>query len=120
MTQVLLNLLSNAVKYTLEGGQVIVSVNVQNEILHCHVSDSGIGIPESDIEKIFQEFHRVNNELTKSERGTGLGLSITKSIIEAHQGRIGVRSQEGRGSTFSFSIPLTPSPIEDVPYSNQR
>lgn len=108
MTQVMLNLLSNSIKYTLEGGKVSVVVEVLDDSVRCSVTDTGIGIPEADLGKIFEEFHRVNNELSKNVRGTGLGLTITKSIIEAHGGRIWVSSKEGEGSTFTFELPFEP------------
>ncbi|MFC1849206.1 sensor histidine kinase [candidate division CSSED10-310 bacterium] len=106
MTQVMLNLLSNAVKYTMEDGKVSVNVNLQDGNLKCVVTDTGVGIPQSDLNKVFEEFHRVNNEMSKTQRGTGLGLPITKSIIEAHEGEIWVESEEGVGSSFLFSIPM--------------
>ncbi|MBN2381673.1 hypothetical protein JXQ70_02200 [bacterium] len=105
MTQVMLNLLSNSIKYTREGGTITVTARTTDSVVRCEVKDTGVGIPAADLKKVFEEFHRVNNELSKIERGTGLGLSITKSIIEAHDGRIWVESQEEIGSSFFFELP---------------
>jgi len=110
MTQVMLNLLSNAVKYTPDGGHVSVNVSVHDNIVECAVIDTGVGIPKIDLEKVFEEFHRVNNEISRSERGTGLGLPITKSIIEAHEGKLWVESEQGEGSSFIYRIPMLEEP----------
>ena len=70
------------------------------------ISDSGIGIPESELERIFERFYRVNNRLTRATSGAGLGLHICKIIVEAHGGHIWAKSKARGGSTFSFSIPV--------------
>jgi two-component system phosphate regulon sensor histidine kinase PhoR len=69
------------------------------------ITDTGCGIPEKDREAIFEEFYRVDNTINETVKGTGLGLTLVKHIIEAHNGKIWVRSKEGSGSTFSFTLP---------------
>ncbi|MBO9540272.1 hypothetical protein J7643_06740 [bacterium] len=103
--QVLLNLLSNAVKFTPVGGRVTVQVRCEEGMVRCEITDSGTGIPEQDLPKLFQRFSQLDDG-RRLGQGTGLGLSISKALIEAHGGTIGVRSQSGAGSTFYFSLPM--------------
>jgi two-component system phosphate regulon sensor histidine kinase PhoR len=105
-TQVMVNLLENAIKYTPEGGSVTVSAKKDNESLQVNVVDTGIGIPEKDLSRIFERFYRVDKARSRELGGTGLGLSIVKHIVQAHHGRVWVTSVPGTGSTFSFTIPL--------------
>ena len=105
LEQVLVNLIHNAVKFTRGGGEIVLSAEETDGLIRFAVRDTGIGIPADDVSRIFERFYRVDKSRTGS--GTGLGLSIAKHIIEAHQGKIWAESVEGRGSTFSFSIPLT-------------
>ena len=103
--EVLINLLNNAIKYTEEGSiTVTIEKNGKNAVIS--VKDSGVGISEEDQKYIFNKFYRAENWRTKSKSGTGLGLYITKAIIENHKGKIWVESQQGIGSTFSFSLPF--------------
>ncbi|MGE5708090.1 MAG: ATP-binding protein [Bacteroidota bacterium] len=103
--QVLSNLLFNAMKFTPEGGTIRVQSRVAEERVLVEVSDSGIGIQEADLPKLFTRFYQVQGA-TKGVRGTGLGLAIAKALVEAHGGSIGVKSQWGEGSTFWFALPL--------------
>lgn len=104
--QILYNLLSNAVKFTPEGGKITVDVQADDAMLRLAVRDTGIGIPQDEIETIFESFHQAA-ETTKGVReGTGLGLAITKRLVEMHRGRIGVESELGQGSTFFVELPL--------------
>jgi signal transduction histidine kinase len=105
ITQVLLNLVGNAIKFT-DGGEVRVQAIVANGALVVSVSDTGPGISERDQQKIFEEFRQVENSATAKKGGTGLGLAIAKRIIELHEGRIWVESSLGKGSTFSFMLPV--------------
>jgi signal transduction histidine kinase len=109
--QVLLNLLANAAKFT-EEGQIAVSARfVQAEPepeLLVAVADTGIGIAQSDLEKLFEPFSQVDPSPTRKSGGTGLGLSIARHLVELHGGRIWVESTVGEGSTFAFTLPLTP------------
>jgi signal transduction histidine kinase len=105
LTQVLLNLVGNAIKFTDKGG-VTIGARQAADRFHVLVSDTGPGIPPSEQERIFEEFHQMDNSNTKAKGGTGLGLAIAKRIIELHGGRIWVESAPGCGATFHFDIPL--------------
>lgn len=106
--QVFENLLSNAVKYTQEGGRIVLSANnnTENHTVEISVSDNGRGIPENGLTQVFDKFKRVDDG-RGAVMGTGLGLAIVRHIINAHGGRIWVKSKEGEGSTFTFSLPVT-------------
>ena len=104
LEQVLVNLIHNAVKFTRTGGEVVLYAESGPGEVRLAVKDTGIGIPAEDIPRIFERFYRVDKSRTGS--GTGLGLSIAKHIVEAHGGRIGAESVEGRGSTITFTIPI--------------
>lgn len=105
--QILLNLLSNALKFTSDGGSVGVKVVRTAEGVQFTVWDTGIGISEEDQKRLFQPFQQIESPLTKKHAGTGLGLSISKRLVELHGGRIWVESEAGKGSRFSFIIPVT-------------
>jgi signal transduction histidine kinase/CheY-like chemotaxis protein len=105
LLQVVINLISNAVKFTNEGGVTCRTRRVGNEIV-ISVTDSGMGISPEDQPKVFEKFKQVGDTLTDRPKGTGLGLSICKQYVEHHGGRIWVESEIGKGSTFSFTIPL--------------
>ncbi|MCT7993687.1 AAA family ATPase [Laspinema olomoucense] len=107
LLQVLINLISNAVKFT-RTGSVTVRAQLQNEQLKISVIDTGIGIPPEYQETVFEKFKQVGDTLTDKPKGTGLGLPICKQIVEHHQGQIWVESEEESGTTFSFTLPLTP------------
>ena len=108
MHRVVSNLLHNAVKFTSAGGTIRIAAytegNSASDVVVL-VHDSGIGIPEEDIDRIFERFYKSDRARTRSVGGTGLGLAIAKHLVEAHGGRIWVRSVEGKGSTFFFTIP---------------
>ena len=107
LIQVFNNLISNAMKYSPDGGEIIVSGEAFPDHILIHVKDSGIGIPEHEQHRIFQKFSRLDNALSRKTEGTGLGLYLTKSIIEAHDGKIWFTSNApDLGTTFSFSLPL--------------
>ena len=105
LTQVLLNLVGNAIKFT-DQGEVAIKASATNGSFTVAVCDTGPGIAESDQGKIFEEFQQADNSTTKTKGGTGLGLAISKRIVEMHGGRIWVESSVGKGSTFSFAIPV--------------
>lgn len=100
------NLITNAINYSPEGGIVTVSAHCLNDNIEIKVSDTGVGIPETEIPKIFDKFYRVKDPKTRKVMGTGLGLSIVKGIIEAHNGTIDVESTPGEGTTFRILLPL--------------
>jgi two-component system phosphate regulon sensor histidine kinase PhoR len=103
--EVLQNLLDNAVQYTPAGGQIEVKARSNGKDVTFTVTDTGIGIPESDLERVFERFYRVDAARSREAGGTGLGLAIARHIVEAHGGRIWVESAVGQGSRFHFSIP---------------
>lgn len=106
ITEVLGNLLSNAIAYTPAGGQIQVKLEQNNNYIVTHVQDNGEGIPKEAIPKLFTKFFRVSGNLEQGSKGTGLGLYIAKSIIDMHHGQIGAQSEPGKGSTFSFALPI--------------
>jgi signal transduction histidine kinase len=107
LTQVLTNLVVNAYNYT-PSGAIIVGARPLDGYVEVSVSDTGIGIPPEDQQRLFTHFFRGQHHLVRSQKGTGLGLSIVRSIVEAHGGEISVESEVGKGSTFRFTLPLAP------------
>jgi signal transduction histidine kinase len=105
LAQVLLNLVGNAIKFT-DRGQVAITASVADSLFTVAVSDTGPGIAASDQTKLFQEFQQADNTITKQKGGTGLGLAISKRIIEMHGGRIWLDSEVGKGSKFTFTVPV--------------
>ncbi|MEW6687909.1 MAG: ATP-binding protein [Pseudomonadota bacterium] len=106
--QIMLNLLSNAVKFTPEGGKVGVAARPDGAAVEFSVTDSGVGIAPEDQELVFEEFRQVGRDYTKKSEGTGLGLALTRRFVELHGGQIRLQSAPGKGSTFTFTIPLRP------------
>lgn len=104
--QVLRSLLDNAIKYSPAGGAITVQAHRDDQQIYITVSDEGIGIPAEEWDRVFDRFHRVENELTRRMRGAGLGLAVCKGIVEAHGGHIWVESQPGAGSTFCLALPV--------------
>lgn len=113
ISQVLVNLLGNAYKYTSHGGAT-VRARVAGANIQVDVSDTGVGIKEQDLDKLFTRFFRAQDRFVRQQPGTGLGLNISKSIVELHGGHIWVQSEPGVGSTFSFTLPL-PAGLVEVP-----
>jgi signal transduction histidine kinase len=107
LAQVVTNLVGNAIKYTPEGGRVTVSVRTNDGHVIVEVNDTGIGIEPADLGHVFDRFYRAREVTEQGIEGTGLGLAICKSIVEKHNGQIWAESKKGRGSTFSFSLPVT-------------
>ncbi len=108
LEQVVLNLLSNALKFTREGG-ITIRVHECADRGVVEVSDSGIGIPAQDLDRLFERFHRVEEAWSRSHEGSGIGLALVKELAELQGGAVAVRSREGSGSTFSVSLPLSPA-----------
>lgn len=105
LTQVIDNIISNALKYSPEGGKVTFLVEEQTDKIIVTIRDEGVGIPKQNVKKIFDRFYRVDKARTRKLGGTGLGLAIAKEMITAHGGDIWVTSQEGKGTSISFSLP---------------
>jgi diguanylate cyclase (GGDEF)-like protein len=116
--QIFTNLISNAIRFTPEGGSITVSARLVNDsderptkdneldknLIEISVEDTGIGIPEEELDKVFNKFHQGSGPLNRKTKGTGLGLPITKSLIETHKGQIRVESEVGKGSIFTFTL----------------
>lgn len=101
----LTNLVKNAVMFTPEGGHVLVSAEPLPGFVKVSVADDGVGIPASELQRVFERFYQVENHLTRKHGGVGLGLALAKDMVEMHGGRIWVESTEGQGSIFSFLLP---------------
>jgi signal transduction histidine kinase len=112
--RVLQNLVSNAIKYSPDGSTVTIRAHHENPMgeVIVEVQDEGIGVSDEDQTRLFDRFFRVRSQTARSRPGAGLGLAICKAIVEAHGGRIWVKSKQGQGSTFSFSLPVTKETIE--------
>ena len=119
--QILLNLLSNAVKFTADGGRIDVGAGLRDGAIEISVSDTGVGIAPEDHEAIFEEFRQVGGDHAGKREGTGLGLTLARKFVELHGGRIWLESTVGKGSTFTFTLPVgTAAPHPAVATSRQR
>lgn len=114
ISEVLYNLVANALNYTAPGGTIQVWVETDGNSVITHVKDTGEGIPKEAIPHLFTKFFRVSGNLEQGSKGTGLGLYIAKSVIDMHKGKIWVNSELGKGSVFSFSIPISKETQEDI------
>ena len=106
--RIFINLISNAIKFTPEKGTITVRVRRDPHAATIEVSDTGIGVSKEDLNKLFDEFYRVDNVINQNVKGTGLGLSLVKKIVDAHKGRVWVTSEVNHGTTFHFTLPLIP------------
>jgi signal transduction histidine kinase/CheY-like chemotaxis protein len=117
LEQILTNLIGNAIKFTPENGEISVSAKPlrrEKNMVAISVRDSGIGIPEEQLNKVFDKFYQVEDSLQRSVSGTGLGLAITKGLIEASHGKVWVESEVGKGSTFTFTLPISKGEKRDL------
>ena len=105
VNQILVNLINNAIKFTEHGGIKVIVENSNNTSITTRVKDTGMGIPKNELDKVFEKFYQVYKPHGEKSKGAGLGLSISKSLIEMHGGVIWVKSEEGRGSEFCFTLP---------------
>jgi two-component system sensor histidine kinase KdpD len=111
--QIVQNLLTNAVKYSPDGGVITLRGHAERHDLVVSVQDQGLGMPASELDRIFDRFHRVSGDVARRIGGTGLGLAICKGLVDAHGGRIWAESDgEGKGSVFKFTLPLLPAAPE--------
>ncbi|NMD43484.1 MAG: cell wall metabolism sensor histidine kinase WalK, partial [Firmicutes bacterium] len=113
LRQALHNLLDNALKYSSSGGWVKVTLWGEEGAAGVRVEDTGCGIPKKDLPFVFERFFRIDRARSREMGGTGLGLAIVRETIEAHGGRVGVESEEGKGSNFYFTLPLSPEDVND-------
>jgi len=104
--QIVVNLLSNAVKFTPDGGRIEVDARPNGNSVQVSVKDTGVGIAEKDQQAVFEEFRQVGGDYTTKQEGTGLGLALTRRFVELHGGNISVESAPGKGSMFTFTLPL--------------
>jgi len=107
------NLISNAIKYNKDGGEVNITIHSTSDEIIVNVNDTGFGIENEDIPKLFHEFSRIKNASTKNISGSGLGLSIVKKLIDLYGGRIEVESTPSQGTTFTLYFPVLPS-LSDI------
>lgn len=123
LIQVFINLIGNAIKFSPSGGDVMITLENRNNMVQVSIEDQGIGIPKHEISKLFQKFKRIDNTTRRKIGGTGLGLSISREIIKKHGGDIWIESEEGKGTTVSFNLPLIQrqfeSNLEDNEFNNQ-
>ena len=112
ISQVLSNLMDNAIKYTPAGGEIALGARPAQDAIEFYVRDTGIGIPEEDLPRLFERFYRVDKARSRELGGTGLGLAIVKHLVAAHSGSIRVESAPGQGSTFYFTLPVESAALD--------
>jgi two-component system sensor histidine kinase SenX3 len=111
LVSALYNLLDNAVKYSDDGSEVEIRASTNGRTVDVEVRDRGIGIPSSDLERIFERFYRVDQARSRQTGGTGLGLAIVRHVATNHDGEIRVESRAGEGSTFTLRLPAAAGPV---------
>ena len=104
--QVLINMISNAIKYTHDGGRIELSATYGDGFVSASVQDNGIGIPKEDVPHVFERFYRVDKARSRESGGTGLGLSIAQEIVARHDGRLSLKSRQGKGTTITVELPV--------------
>ena len=125
--QVLTNLVGNAIKFTPHAGEILISAKLlegrrsedRRDLIHISVSDTGIGVSEEDLSRIFDDYSQCKNTLSEMPKGTGLGLPICKEIVSRHRGNIWVESEKGTGSTFHISLPVGLPEIDASAYETE-
>ena len=109
----LFNLVDNAVRFTPSGGAVTVSAHRHNGSVEICVSDTGVGIPPEHLPRLFERFYRVDSARAREDGGTGIGLAIARSVVEAHGGHLKAESEMGKGSSFTFDLPVAAAATND-------
>ncbi|MCD7767669.1 MAG: cell wall metabolism sensor histidine kinase WalK [Oscillospiraceae bacterium] len=104
--QVLINMVSNAIKYTRDGGRIRMTAGCKDDTVWCSIRDNGIGIPKADVDRVFERFYRVDKARSRESGGTGLGLSIAYEIVQRHNGTLTLKSQQGKGTTITMTLPV--------------
>lgn len=112
--QILFNLVSNAIKFTPKGGKVTISTHLDSNKAQFTVTDTGIGISEENKSKLFKPFSQLDSTINRNYEGTGLGLALVKEFVELHQGRIWCESEVGKGTSFTFELPIQPKLKEEI------
>ncbi len=120
MHQVIFNLVDNAVRFTPEGGAVRIMAERHNGSIEVRVADTGVGIPPEALPRLFERFYRVDPARSRDGGGTGIGLAIARSVVEAHGGTIRAESEPGKGSTFTFDVPIAPTATDEPTTTNGR
>jgi two-component system, OmpR family, phosphate regulon sensor histidine kinase PhoR len=117
VSQIVTNLIDNALKYTPEGGSITLGIrpSASQEMVEVYVRDTGAGIPEEELPRLFERFYRVDKARSRELGGTGLGLAIVKHIVRAHGGEVGVSSRLGAGTEFTFTLPRQELPGPAAP-----
>lgn len=110
------NLIINAIQYTASGGKVTVYLDHSDHYAVIQIEDTGIGIPQQELSRIFDRFYRVNSDRSRSTGGSGLGLAISQAIVQAHHGSLNVQSELGKGTTFTVKLPFNVRPLNSVRY----
>ena len=113
LSRLFFNLIENAIKYSDAGGRIELTGFCENGCARLMVSDTGVGIPEKDLPRVFDRFYRVDPSRSPRTGGSGLGLAICRSIVEAHHGEIHVSSVFGRGTTFTVTLPIVEPSVAD-------
>lgn len=116
--RILLNLISNAIKYSPQGEKIEVNVNVESDNVKIEVKDYGIGISKENLDIIFEDLTRLDNNMNRKNEGSGIGLAIVRSLVELHNGTINVESELGNGSKFEIVLPITYLENENLMYNN--
>lgn len=106
LKQILYNLVSNAIKFTENGGTVSIDGSTKDDLVHISIIDTGIGIDKEGLDKLFTPFMQLESSESRTYEGTGLGLALSKEIVELHEGKIWAESEPGKGSIFTFTLPL--------------
>ena len=114
LEQLLYNIISNSIKYTPNGGKITVTAGQQYNKVYIKVKDTGIGIPEKDLGRLFERFYRVDKARSREKGGTGLGLAISKGIVDNHGGTISVQSEVNKGTEVTITLPVLPPESSDV------
>jgi len=114
LEQVVFNIVGNAIKYTPDDGKVTVYIGKIYSEVYFKVADTGIGIPENDLPRIFERFYRVDKARSREMGGTGLGLAIAKEIVEAHGGAVAITSQVGQGTEVTVRMPIIHTDLEKL------
>ncbi|EET86249.1 PAS/PAC sensor signal transduction histidine kinase [Clostridium carboxidivorans P7] len=116
--RIMLNLISNAIKFTNPGGHIFINMFDEDDYIVICVEDTGIGIPEEDLDIIFERFRQSNRASARNYTGSGIGLSLVKSLVEMHGGKISVRSTYGKGTKFVIKLPVTVNETDNAPIQN--